>query len=324
MTMNVRSTIRNAMLAGVLLGVGACDEGGPPGPSSTGDTLEVNAKLADGARRLAVALNDQTLRTNLGAALAAKPTGDFEVLFRDAWELRLGDGRTLREALAGSTVAGVDLAHIAAPGGVPAWSNGEPVEVTWAPSGTDDAGVLELYDGRGQVRLVPADVRPEGAVVVVAINERVAPTAATSSGDVELAQGALTSNACNGWSCTTSNCRDVRLGRVKIYDDKEPWTKGDPEIYLYCSTPGARFDQIHYTCANKDLPGVNDEDTWYTYNSLLLPGVASGYPVQCWLMERDEGRTSPVDSDDKLGSATVYYGDGSRTYDVGDGVFTLY
>jgi len=51
---------------------------------------------------------------------------------------------------------------------------------------------------------------------------------------------------------------------IKIYDDHEPWYKGDPEIYMKCTTMGAQLDEIHYNCGEVDLPGVNEEDTAYS------------------------------------------------------------
>lgn len=50
---------------------------------------------------------------------------------------------------------------------------------------------------------------------------------------------------------------------LELYDDHEPWTKGDPEIYVVCVQTRNRT----YMSIKKDLPGVNVERQWcWTYD----------------------------------------------------------
>jgi hypothetical protein len=49
------------------------------------------------------------------------------------------------------------------------------------------------------------------------------------------------------------------MSKIKLYHDGEPWTKGDPEIYVL----SAHVHGGEVKCKYSNLPFVNDEEHWY-------------------------------------------------------------
>ncbi len=281
------------------------------------DTPQIEQRLSAAAAELAPLLGDDQLRAGLAAALGKRRTGDYEVLLKDARDLPLRDGRTLGDALRATGILEVELAQLATPGGVPNWATAPEVLVTWAPIGVEKGIELEFYHADGRVHRAPAGEPPRLPVVVLGLNERTRPP---SPGPA--AQGIGSQQHALSATCAAPYCREVWLNQIKIEDDHEPWYKGDPEIYMMCLVPGysIRDTWVVYT-AKLDLASVNSENKWYTVNKPLLE-LKLGQPTDCYVMEADEGRTSPVDSDDVLGSVTLYFEVTANTHTVADAVFT--
>jgi hypothetical protein len=216
--------------------------------------------------------------------------------------------------------------------------------------GTKAVPHLDYYDARGGMTTQIAEARPDTPVVVLAVNERVAPLEQAepvaapqpiaADGDIMSTQGALVAAGNCNQTCAagSTTCRNVYLKRLKISTASEPWYKGDPEIYVYCTIVGESLTDIHHACAEHDSPGVNDTSTWYvtcsaaeaiysgcnpTTGDRLVKGLNQGQGLQCYLMERDEGLTHPVDADDVLGSASIYFDDGARTYYLEKGALEM-
>ena len=80
---------------------------------------------------------------------------------------------------------------------------------------------------------------------------------------------------------------------LKIYDDREPWYWGDPEIYVF-------FGQVKYdnSCvtSRKNLTYVNDTYTWYTTYSTLDNFFDSTYREKSYarIMEYDGGTSETL------------------------------
>ncbi len=89
---------------------------------------------------------------------------------------------------------------------------------------------------------------------------------------------------------------------IKITDDHESWTCGDPEIYVKIY----RWDPSGTIVNSVNLPGVNDEHVWYwladpnsTYR-FVTTGFSSSVQFQIW--EADSGTHG---GDDHVGTITV-------------------
>jgi hypothetical protein len=74
---------------------------------------------------------------------------------------------------------------------------------------------------------------------------------------------------------------------LRIDDDKEPWTRGDPEIYAYYFQRAGSSCQKTY----KDLTWINTERSWYNVWSYLARYFNSSYSNSTYIKiyERDEG-----------------------------------
>jgi len=298
-----------------------------PGTGSL-DPDEIATRLERAAEIVVQLARDPVFRAALAAELAARRTGDHEVLLEDLAELRLGDGRTLAQALDPSGVLEIPFAHLATPGGAPDLeTDPKRLLVTWVRPDHEEALTLTYLAADGTRTTGAADVRPEQPVIVVAVNERAPLAARRAQAEHEAAEhalgvqtSALAANSCNDWSCASGSCRTATLNRIKIFNDHEPWYKGDPEIFITCRVPGSPLWGYVVDCGTLDLPRVNDTDTWYNYDRVLLTGLRSGFPMMCYVLESDG-----TDGDDMLGAALVAYGDFQQTYWAGfEATFTMY
>jgi len=222
-------------------------------PSGTVTSVDRDTALGDAARELAAALENPSIRSELRQRLAARKTGDYEVLLESLDDLELPDGRSLVEAMGSARfLANV---QIAAPGGVDGWNVDALPLVTFVPSEAESAE-LTYFDGSGESSMLPASEVPRQPVLVVGISERI--------GFADAAPGQLRSSG-----------TPVYLRELVIFDTHEPWYKGDPEIFLKCD--GVRFN----------LPDVNDAGYRYTFNQLLA-NLPSGDTLTCDVMEDDD------------------------------------
>ena len=215
--------------------------------------------LAETAQELAWLLHDANLRAALRTQLALRVTGDYEVLIDSLRDLELEDGRRLGDVM--HAAAALDHVHIAAPLGLAAWTDAETPIVTFAAD--DDATELVYFDVSGLSTRRPADEQPTGPVLVVGINERI------GYGKKTAETMPYVTNA-------------VYLRDLVIWDDKEPWTKGDPEIYMKC------MGSIKF-----DLPDVNEEGKTYRFNKYIT--TTSDTQITCEVKESDGS-----DGDDRL------------------------
>jgi hypothetical protein len=293
---------------------------------------ETEAILAATAAEMAHLTADPVLRRSLADRIAERRTGDFELPFFEAEDLVLTDGRTLRDALAFTEIERLERAQIAVPGGVDGWTEDARIEATWAPLDEGLDRHLEIFAADGEVRTASGDERPDGEILVVSLGERWTPIErrARDKAPIEVGtnRSALAARSCGGQTCTSANCRETYFSKIMIYDDKEPWYKGDPEIYMLCTHEAARpFEGPYVECAYDDHKGVDEVNSWYSavapifaeqfgqHATPLLDGLRSAEPLKCWVIERDEGLVSNVDADDSLGSARVAYEDAAtKTY----------
>ena len=125
-----------------------------------------------------------------------------------------------------------------------------------------------------------------------------------------------------------------RLKSVYVRDNHEPWTRGDPEIYVKL---GSNKINNVYTGS---LADVNDTKKWYAINRDLVTWNSTS--VGNWMMyfwyERDGGSSITItlngsykgvggnvsytiaDGDDRMGNALVGFGErlSTSSLDTGD------
>jgi hypothetical protein len=269
--------IFSIIVPSILALAGACTDeaeteeaGVQPLPTET-VTVDRDRVLEDTAQRLAGVLGDTGLRAELYTRLAERASGDFEVLLETLKDFRLADGRRLGDVLDVAFV--LSHAQIAAPLGLDNWDDALPL-VTFVPA--HQSAELVYFDASGARTIRPADEKPIGPVLVIGQSERI------GFGSHVLEQ-TLT-------PYTTSTA--VYLRELVIWDDHEPWTKGDPEIYMKC------MGDIRF-----DLPDVNEEGERYNFNKFIAYLTDAQGVMPCEVKESDGS-----DGDDLLGIAYFYSG----------------
>jgi len=206
-----------------------------PAPAIT--QAQTNTALHTFAQQLAAALTDSGLRTLIAQQTALKFDGDTEALYTALAQQSTGKG-TFAQALSSglttqslnSLAAQVPKLHIAVRGGT--WDTAKTIPlVAVAPEGGDEYAPVTAYDAQGGVHQLDSRTIPDRPVIVVGVNERVDD------------QGSLLPQFRPGASGTAPNltaqgCYSVKLVRLDLYDDMEPWTKGKAEIWVAVKGPG--------------------------------------------------------------------------------------
>lgn len=162
------------------------------------DVTVLNGAFRDIAKALASTLQDPESRKLIKEAAGKKFDREFEVLYRDIANRRVGNGKAFRQALGLSLAkvhgqpdtAGAKAAvqadldrltaalprlQIAVPVGFADWDaeSSAPL-VAYVPEGVDDdeIEVVEAFDSAGTSYMLSAQVEPTEPVLVVGLNER--------------------------------------------------------------------------------------------------------------------------------------------------------
>ena len=164
------------------------------GPGKPADTPAPGSTFRDIAKALASTLQDPEARKLIKEAAGKKFDGDFDVLYRDIANRRVGNGRPFRQAL-GLSLAKVRGRHDAAAiqtdldlltSSLPTLQIAVPVNfqdwdaesstplVTYVPEGMDDDEIemVEAFDAAGTTHMLSAQIEPTEPVLVVGLNER--------------------------------------------------------------------------------------------------------------------------------------------------------
>ncbi|MBZ9751542.1 DUF3103 domain-containing protein [Deinococcus sp. HMF7604] len=188
---------------------------------------QTNAALHTFARQLAAGLTDPNMRSLIAQQTALQFDGDTEVLYRTLAAQAVGS-RTFAQALSTelgaqsltALTAQVPNLQVAVRGA--AWDPARTIPwVAVAPEGGDEYAPVVAYDAQGRAHQLDGRTPPSAPVVVVGVNERV-------DADGQLLKEAPLPSA----AMAAQGCYQVKLVRLDLYDDMEPWTKGKAEIWV--------------------------------------------------------------------------------------------
>src|SRR3954447_20915036 len=158
------------------------------------EVQSLSPNLREIARGLAGLMAEKQVRQVVTAEVGRKFDGDFDVLYRDIANRRVGAAKTFRQALhgkvetvqkrSGGGAAAIDLDALAAalpqlqisiPVGFKTWDPATTAPlVAFAPTDVndDDLQEVEAYDAAGHLHRLDAKTAPDFPVVVVGLNER--------------------------------------------------------------------------------------------------------------------------------------------------------
>ena len=341
------SLVALGALAVPLWGCGSVSEA----PASEEPQTEINTALEALAKDFAKAVADEAVRVQIKTAVEARSTGDTEVLYKDL-VTAVVDGVSFDQKLAQASgslqtqgmgsvnalAASVPNLHVAVPAGLEAWdARNEMPLVTYVPEGVDDTTLAEVraFDAQGVLHLLDAQVAPDQPVVVLGVNERVDAQGELMPFYTVDEEGKLAPLAVPNGPRYSGSLEKVE--KLYIYDDKEPWVKGDPEIWLQVkgatSPQGAPLyqGQFHnvsekrWAYPNRNLYnwyssyGDTVVDFWYESDGGATYTFKVKVPVTILGAKVDtEFGFSIKDDDDILGYAAVNFQDPYREYHIGN------
>ena len=185
-----------------------------------------------------------------------KKNGDYEFLWSMVKDHMIENESNFREIInekfADSGLLNIDiiedvpLLNIAVPVNVEKWNGVEPIKVGFNPITEEDTSVtsIQAFDGQLNVFELDAKNEPDYPIVIFGINER---------------EGYDSDDGGHSLSKISSNL-SYQINHFRLMDDKEPWFKGKPEIYIRIN----KGRKIHFRKVNK-------EKTYYSWNHSWLP-----------------------------------------------------
>lgn len=308
------------------------------------------ARLKYFAKGIAKLLNDPEIGAYLKDEIGKQFDGDFDAL----WETiankdftRKGKLKNILRKLYNTEIDMIDqfnavpLLQVSAPVHFDKWDIDKPLLVTYSPMTVDDIECEQIiaFDGAGKKFILDAKNEPDYTVIVIGLNER-----------IDLATKKVYTFTNNSAGKIPSSTKDLRIGYVRLVDDKEPWWKGSPEVYYQFINNNTDFRKNYYDWWKNS--GSNDY--WRHFNKRIMywhSDTDVKRSIIRW-MEHDTGdwpvtlslsysfmvskiltKTVKVDfkihdKDDNMGSATFHIDDptSSKTnyYSTGDVKFTIY
>ncbi|MBV9822597.1 MAG: DUF3103 family protein [Actinobacteria bacterium] len=228
----------------------------------------INQSLDSLAKLFARAVADKSMRQNIHAAVAQRFDGDTEVLYKSLSGATDVRGRLAKEysrgrsALAADATSAIDRMagsiprfQVAVPAHFDSWDAASYTPlVAYMPAGVEDTTLktVTAYDAQGKAHALDAQVAPSRPVIMLGLNERtddagkllhpevVSPRDATTTGQLALA----------------ATTYQVRMVKVHLLHDNEPWTKGSAEISLRAQGCGLSYTDI-------DWSSLNDDEDWW-------------------------------------------------------------
>ncbi len=302
------------------------------------------------AKGIAKLLNDPEIGAYLKEEIGKQFDGDYDALWEtlaDQEFAKKGKFKNILRKLYNTNIDMIDqfntvpLLQVSAPIHFDKWDVSEPLLVAYNPITIDDMECEEIvvFDGKGNKFRLNAKDDPEFPVMVIGLNERVNPATKEVYN--------FTNNSAGKIASTT---KDLRIGYVRLVNDKEPWWKGSPEIYYQFINNSTDFRKNYYSWWKNS--GSNNY--WRHFNKRIMywhSDTDAQRSIIRW-MEHDTGKwpvtlslsysfevskilTKTVkvdfnihDKDDNMGSATFHIDDPTSSkdnyYSTGDVKFTIY
>jgi hypothetical protein len=262
-----------AIASGGMVSINSSAVAAPAEGSTNQSDARVNKSLDSLAKLFARAMTDQKTRQSIHAAVAKRFDGDTEALYKTiatTSDVRSGlataysRGQAARYSDALSAVdrlaAGIPRFQVAVPAKFSSWDPASYTPlVAYMPTGVQDTTLktVTAYDAKGKAYALDAQVAPNRPVIVLGLNERtddsgklLHPEAISPSRQTATASGAMTSSL-------AATSYQVRMAKVHLIHDNEPWTKGSAEISLRAQGCGLSYTDIDWSSLN------DDEDWWY-------------------------------------------------------------
>ncbi|MGW2653375.1 DUF3103 family protein [Streptomyces sp. NPDC001478] len=253
------------------------------------------------AHALAGSLADAAWRRQVGTAVLAQDAVGLRALTAGSAtatgrSLAAGVAAADRDAAAakglGAGAGSLLRVRLADPSMEARLAGGEAPWVAAAPS-DDDGAAITAYDASGTAHALSADAVPDRPVLVVdvdgtkAVSEglKVVNKALEARGLAVPAPAAEVGTA----SASATGIDTTLINLVRVSDVKEPWIKGDAEIFTLVTGFGTdgkpRVDTV-------EMPYLNDEDTTYYPNQVLVNWSNYKYNLADAVMMEDDGDTN--------------------------------
>ncbi|MFF8381337.1 DUF3103 family protein [Streptomyces sp. NPDC015661] len=294
--MSVRTQLRTALSGLALAGIVVTSAQGPAAatPSAGGAAKVSRVAAAEDAvaRSLARSLADSAWRAQVDSAVVGGKEAGLKSL-ADTSRTRAGAALATDVAAADRSVLALKglaadtggLLTVALTGAVD--SRRAPL-VAVAPS-DDEAVTVTAYDTNGRAHTLDTSVTPDVPVYVVGIDGEKAVEAGTKVLERELAAAGVTTTAAAPAATADTGYWTSRITSVRLNDDKEPWIKGDAEIFSIVSGFGqdgkVRVDTVTH-------PYLNDAGTTYYPNQILVNWSQYKYNLADVVMMEDDGDTN--------------------------------
>ncbi|WP_055586343.1 DUF3103 family protein [Streptacidiphilus griseoplanus] len=247
------------------------------------------------ARAVAAALTDPALRARIRSAALSSHEVDLQAL---TGRVTTAAGRALHSRLGGadrsiaaakgldSKVGSLLRLRLGADSMRTALTaDAEPL-VASASAG-DDSATLTAYDSRGRTHTLDTHSIPSRPVYVVDIDGSRAVAAGMAVLHRAFAERGLSTPAAT--ALDTAGWWATKVDAVEVYDDQEPWFKGDAEMFSLVTGFGldgkARVDSV-------DMPYLNNDNTVYYPNQILVNWSNYKYNLADVVMMEDDGDTN--------------------------------
>lgn len=237
----------------------------PAGSQPVRSDAQINQSLDSMAKLLASAVTDAQLRREIHQGAAQRFDGDTNILWKSLKKMptvhsalsttqrhegsrRPLDGLRTIDELA----ADMPRFQVAVPEKLDSW---DPATYTplvgYMPEGVDDTTLetITAYDASGKAYQLDAQNAPSQPVIVLGLNERT--DAAGNLQEQQTSPQSITALA---------SSYAVRMVKVHLIHDNEPWAKGSAEISLRAKSTGCGgtdYTDIDWSSLN------DDEDWWY-------------------------------------------------------------
>jgi hypothetical protein len=240
------------------------------------------------ARQLASVIAQPATRAQVTSAVLASPTDLAAVKLGEQFTKSLAAANRALYAAKGLPVTAASLLRVRLghPDMRAALSNGALPLVTAAPTDDNLTSVLAYQPAGGTILLDTASVPTQPVLVVEVDVAKALPMGAQLMTETFAAQGIRPASA--GVTPTAGYWANM-VNAVRLSDDKEPWIKGDAEIFSVVGGFGldgkAKADVVQ-------MPYLNNDGTTYYPGQLIVHYSNYKYNLADVVMMEDDGDTN--------------------------------